>query len=440
MRRPTAPRRDHVLGERFKTKAPPVRTVEATIERIVPGGAGLAHAAGLTLFVTDAAPGDRALVRIDRVQGKSGFGAIDELLEPSPLRVVDARQGPCGGCDFQHLTYEAQLAAKVAIVRDCLRRIGGIEPLPDIPIVQSPRQWGYRARAEWQYDGDARLIGSYERGTHRICEGNECQVLRPELTAVLDRLRERLRNGALPSGRAEIRAALGDEGTTLSPPLLGEPERALSVTVGGERYRFDASCFFQANLDVLSDLVEETLRFAGPAAEEILAETETEEGEPQVRATAVDLYCGVGLFSLPLARRFDRVFGVDAYLRAIRYARQNADEAGLANVRLADLSVEQWLAERGRGIGRVALAVADPPRAGLGPAALQGLVRLEPRRIAYVSCDPATLARDLKQLTGHGYELAAIKAIDMFPQTHHVEIVAHLRLVGNAPGMGRKGG
>jgi 23S rRNA (uracil1939-C5)-methyltransferase len=436
MTRPTAPKRARSLGKRFNTERPPEapsRIVETTIERIVPGGLGMAHAEGLTLFVAGAAPGDRALVRLDRIQGKSGFGSVEDVLEPSSWRVVDPRQGPCGGCDFQHLAYEAQLAAKVEIIRDCLRRIAGIEPPEEIPVVPSPRRWGYRARAEWQYDGDARLIGSYERGTHRICEGPDCRVLRPELQALLDDLRDRLKRGALPPGRAEIRAAVGDEGLTLSPPLTGEPERALSVTVGGGRYRFDASCFFQANLDVLPDLVEETLRHASEAAEEFVADADTEEGDPPIRVTAVDLYCGVGLFSLPLARRFDRVYGIDAYSRAIQYARQNAEEAGVANARFADLPVEQWLAERGRGIGRVALAVVDPPRAGLEAAALQGLVRLRPQRIAYVSCDPATLARDLKQLGGHGYGLASIAAIDMFPQTHHVEVVAHLdsRLAGS---------
>jgi tRNA/tmRNA/rRNA uracil-C5-methylase (TrmA/RlmC/RlmD family) len=430
MARPTPPNRPRALGERFKTErppSPPARTVEATIERIVPGGVGLAHADGLTLFVSEAAPGDRALVRIDRIQGRSGFGTIEELLEPSPLRVVDPHQGPCGGCDFQHLTYETQLAAKVDIVRDCLRRIAGIEPPDELPIVPSPRQWGYRARAEWQYDGAVRLIGSYERGTHRICEGKECEVLRPELQAVLDDIRTRLQAGALPPGRTEIRAAVGDEGTTLFPPLTGEPERELSVAVGDERYRFDASCFFQANLDVLPALVDETLRYAEEAAAETLAASDTGADDPPVRLVAVDLYCGVGLFSLPLARRFDRVYGVDAYSRAIQYARQNAEDAGLTNTKFANLPVEQWLAERARGIGQVALAVIDPPRTGLDPASLQGLIRLEPMRIAYVSCDPATLARDLKQLGGHGYELQAITAIDMFPQTHHVEVVAHLR-------------
>jgi 23S rRNA (uracil1939-C5)-methyltransferase len=429
MARPKTPKTTRTLGERFKAErppAPPPRTVETTIERIVPGGMGLAHAEGLTLFVADAAPGDHGLVRIDRIQGRSGFGTIEELLERSPVRVSDPRQGPCGGCDFQHLTYEAQLAAKVEIVRDSLRRIAGIEPR-EIPIVPSPRQWGYRARAEWQYDGDARLIGSYERGTHRICEGDECAVLRPELQALLDDLRDRMKAGTLPRGRMEVRAAAGDEGTTLFPPLTGEPERALSVSVGDERYRFDASCFFQANLDILPDLVDEALRFSAAAIEETLADADVGEDEPPLRLVAIDLYCGVGLFSLPLARRFDRVYGVDSYSRAIQYARQNAEEAGIENFKLANLPVEQWLSERGRGIGRVALAVVDPPRTGLDPVSLQGLVRLQPTRIAYVSCDPATLARDLKQLVGHGYSLESVTAIDMFPQTHHIEVVAHLR-------------
>jgi 23S rRNA (uracil1939-C5)-methyltransferase len=436
MARPTAPQRNRPAGAPFKNTPPPasppttLRIVEATIERIVPGGAGIAHADGMTLFVTDSAPGDRAMVRVERMQGRTGFGVIDQLIEPSPLRVVDEHQGSCGGCDFQHLNYDAQLSAKVEIIGDCLRRIAGIEPPEEIAIVASPREWQYRARAEWQYDGRARLIGSYARGTHQICVGDECQVLRPELQAVLDSLRQRMAAGELPAGRTEIRAAMGDDGVTIFPPLTGEPERALSVVVGAERYQFDASCFFQANLDVLPDLIEETLRFANEAVEETRASIEVPEGDPPPRMVAVDLYCGVGLFSLPLARVFDRVYGVDSYSRAIEYARQNAEDSGAENIKFANRPVEQWLTERGRGIGAVALVVVDPPRTGLDAVTLQGLARLQPTRIAYVSCDPATLARDLKFLFGHGYEMDTITAIDMFPQTHHVEAVAHLRRSG----------
>jgi 23S rRNA (uracil1939-C5)-methyltransferase len=436
MSRPSAPRRDRPVGARFNNTPPPKaptttqKIVEATIERIIPGGAGIAHADGMTLFVRDSAPGDRAMIRVERIQGRSGFGVIEELLEPSELRVTDERQGSCGGCDFQHLTYDAQLSAKVEIIGDCLRRIAGIEPPEEIAIVASPREWQYRARAEWQYDGRARLIGSYARGTHQICVGDECQVLRPELQEVLDRLRLRLEAGELPAGRTEIRVAMGDDGTTMFPPLAGEPERALSVVVGAERYQFDASCFFQANLDVLPDLIEETLRFANEAVEETRASIEVAEGDPPPRMVAVDLYCGVGLFSLPLARVFDRVYGVDSYSRAIEYARLNAEDVGAQNIKFANRPVEQWVAERGRGIGQVALAVVDPPRTGLDSVTARELARLQPTRIAYVSCDPATLARDLKFLFGHGYELDTITAIDMFPQTHHVEAVAHLRRSG----------
>lgn len=435
MRQSEPPKPAQTRGSRFRNAAPPrfePFTVKTTIERIVPGGTGLAHADGRTLFIQDAAPGDQALVRIDRVQGRTGFGVIERLITPSPLRVAgnDPNQGPCGGCDFQHLTYDAQLAAKTEIIRDSLRRIAGIDPPAELTMIPSPRQWGYRARAEWQYDGAAGSIGSYERGTHRICLGDECAVLRPELQTMLDELRRLLAAGSLPSGRSEIRAAVGDNGTTLVPPLLGEPEKALSVSVGGETYRFDASCFFQANLDVLPALVEETLRYVDRASEQVVAENERTDEEDPLRRVAVDLYSGVGLFSLPLARHFDRVYGVDSYSRAIQYARQNADEAGLENIKLATVPVEQWLAERGRALGPVALAVVDPPRTGLDPGALQGLLRISPCWIAYVSCDPPTLARDLKQLLASGYVLESVTGIDMFPQTHHVEVVAHLRRAG----------
>jgi 23S rRNA (uracil1939-C5)-methyltransferase len=355
------------------------------------------------------------------VQGKTGFGTLEEILSPSPARRRSEESlVSAAGCDFAHLTYPAQLEAKQGIVADCLRRIAGLDPVPSVEIIPSPREWEYRARAEWQYDGEARLVGSYARGTHDVVEEDDLAVLDPALQAMLLALRERAHAGELPEGRMEIRAATGDEGATLNPPLLGEPERMLSVRVGDFMYSFDAECFFQANLALTPRLVEEALRFAEPVPQ-------AEDEEPR-RHAAVDLYCGVGLFSLPLAKRFDRVHGVEAYSLAVDFARHNAETAGLDNVRFAALPVEKWLAERGRGIGRIDFLVADPPRIGMDAKVIEQIVRLRPARIASVSCDPATQARDLKLLIAAGYRLESIVALDMFPQTHHVETVAHLAL------------
>ena len=197
------------------------------------------------------------------------------------------------------------------------------------------------------------------------------------------------------------------------------------MDVAGETYAFDADCFFQVNLGVLDLLVDEALKFA-PQPGDVLS--------PATRK-AIDLYCGVGLFTLPLARRFEQVVGVEAQARAAEFAVQNAIDAGLDNIRIETLPVERWLENAYRTHGRVPFVLLDPPRTGLPAPALRGLLRMRPQRIAYVSCDPATLARDIKTFLGSGYELLDLAAIDMFPQTHHVETVAHLERIRLGPGI-----
>jgi 23S rRNA (uracil1939-C5)-methyltransferase len=164
------------------------------------------------------------------------------------------------------------------------------------------------------------------------------------------------------------------------------------------------------------------MRFAEPRPQPI----ELAQDEPPNRSVAIDLYCGVGLFTLPLATQFDRVHGVEVHAHAAGFARQNVKAAGLANVRIAAMPVDRWLATRGQSFREADLILLDPPRSGVDPAAMTGLVRLHPWRITYVSCDPGTLARDLKRLTAAGYDLTQVVAFDLFPQTHHVELVANL--------------
>ena len=400
------------------------RILETTIERIVPGGYGLAHAEGRTLFVELAAPGDRVRARVERVRGALGYAAIVEVLEPSPERVAPPHPSfaRCGGADFQHLAYDAQLTAKVEIVRDCLRRIAGIDPPGDLPITPSPRQWRYRSRAEWRHDPAGPALGYVEHGTHRVCDVAHDPMVVPELDAVLSDLRRRLDAGVLPPEVAEVRVAAGDDGVSIAPPIEGSEPATVTHTVAGVRYASDAECFFQVNHGVLESLVAEALRFV-PAPAVGSAHSGDRQGSDRL---AIDLYCGVGLFTLPLARRFGRVIGVEAHDRSAGYALRNATDAALTNVRIEAMPVERWLARAYRSHGRAAFVLLDPPRTGLPMPALHGLLRLRPRRITYVSCDPATLARDLRALVTGGYGLDGAAAFDMFPQTHHVEVVAHL--------------
>jgi len=384
--------------------------IEVEIERIVPGGVGLAHAGGKTIFVMLAAPGDCLRVRVDGVKGTVAFASIVEVIAAGPQRSEPPCPyfGRCGGCDFQQLTYEAQLQAKVEIIRDCLRRIARLDPPETISITPSPEVWRYRSRARWQHDSVRQQLGYYELASHRVCDVVECPVVLPEVQAVLSRLRDELRDGTLPAKVAEVQAVAGDEGVSVQPPINQFGASEQSRAISGERYRFDADCFFQINHALLEPLITEALRG-------VL------NGEQ-----AVDLYCGVGLFTLPLARRFARVTGVEGNARACRFARRNLAGANLTNVRIINARAGAWLKREAARIAPADFVLLDPPRAGAEPDTLDGIISLHPRHISYVSCDPATLARDLKRLTAAGFKIDSLAAFDLFPQTHHVETVVHL--------------
>jgi 23S rRNA (uracil1939-C5)-methyltransferase len=382
------------------------------IERILPGGVGLAHAEGKTVFVSLAAKGDRLRVRIDREQGNLLFASIEEIIEPSPERIEPPCPyfGRCGGCDFQQMNYEAQLVAKSGIVQDCLHRIAQLD-LPDIKVVPSPNQWHYRSRATWQLDSEAQTTGYYERGSRRVCDVVECAVLVPRLQDTLEQVRH-TDPFKLPHDLKHLDVVLGDEGVSVAPAFDAFQTKELSLKIRNEEYVYNAEAFFQVNPSVLEPLLEFAL-------DEV-------EGD-----TALDLYCGVGLFTLPLARRFKRVTGVEGNPVATRFARRNIQRAGLVNISIQTYALAEWFRSKQNKRDDVDFVLLDPPRAGAESIVIKGILELKPRRICYVSCDPATLARDLKKLIAGGFQLASIQAFDMFPQTHHVETVVHLEAVAN---------
>jgi len=392
--------------------------VEAVVERIVPGGYGLAHAEGRTIFISQAATGDRLRVRIFREQGRVAHASIVEILEPGPDR-IDPPYPPLSRCgaDFQHLSYEAQLAAKSSIIGDSLRRIGGIALADSVTVIPSPSVWHYRSRADWRHEPAQPALGYFETGTHRVVDLSADPFVVPLLAERFQEFRDRMVEGRLPDWATEIRAAAGDDGISVAPPMELPQTNQVQTTVLGERYGYDADCFFQVNPSLLPDLISEALRSLPDTG------TESESGR------AIDLYCGVGLFTLPLARRFGQVIGVESHAHTATFASRNLVNAGLTNASIVTASVESWLEEAYRSHGRPDLVVLDPPRAGLPSGALHSLIRLRPARVAYVSCDPSTLARDLKSLLNGGYGLVAITGLDLFPQTHHVEIVVQLERI-----------
>jgi len=426
------------------------QTLEVEIERLLPGGIGLAHAEGLTLFVSLAAPGDRLRVKIDRVQGKVAFASIIEILKPSHVRVEPPCTyfGRCGGCDFQQLTYQAQLEAKVAIIRDCLHRIAKLETPPEISIRPSPSQWRYRARANWQVDANAKLLGYFERGSNRVCDVEYCGVLVPALQETLEQVRREMFVDTSGLQLRDIDAVVGDEGVSVAPPVAGFKSDVVSRRIAGETYYFSAEAFFQVNHDLLAPLIAEALRSVEAGREDVNGRT------------AIDLYCGVGLFTLPLARRFERVVGVEGHPRAADFARRNVESAkqasgptderggnptiregsdskvgpqNLGAVQIVTTRVGDWLSRHANSFRLVDFLLLDPPRTGCENRDIAGILALRPAQISYVSCDPATLARDLKKLIAAGYSLDSVVAFDMFPQTHHVETVARLSVVNRYP-------
>jgi tRNA/tmRNA/rRNA uracil-C5-methylase (TrmA/RlmC/RlmD family) len=421
--------------------------MEVTIERILPGGFGLAHAEGKTVMVSLAAPGDRVRVRVDREKGNVCFASIVEVIEPSVLRVEPPCPyfGSCGGCDFQQMSYQAQLAAKAEIIKDCLHRIAKLESVPDFQITPAPNQWRYRSRAQWQYDAERKRLGYFETASRRVCDVAECAVLVPELQRELDQLRQRMTDGSLPDSARYFRAVAGDEGAVVSDGVGNSSEGSIRRTIHAETYALDAESFFQTNLDLLPELINAAI---GKASGN----------------TAIEFYCGVGLFTLPLARRFSHVIAVEENADAVAFARGNLANAGLMNAEVVAANVGQWLgsnlecggrAKRRRRSGfsprpdaskpatryqsqnpiqsavkagalQIDLLLLDPPRVGAESRVIDGILQLLPRRICYVSCDPATLARDLRKIIAGGYSLDTLAAFDMFPQTHHVETIANL--------------
>jgi 23S rRNA (uracil1939-C5)-methyltransferase len=440
--------------------------VELTIERVLPGGRGIAHADAWTVMVALAAPGDRLRVRFDRVKGNVAFASIVEILERSAHRVEPPCPyfGRCGGCDFQQLNYQAQLDAKVEIIRDCLRRLGGIEPIPHFEITRAPNEWHYRARTQWQYDALLKRLGYFEASSHRVCDVAECAVLVPELQTELETLRDRMKQDDLPNDATYFRAIAGDERVSNAAiahahrrdtrPATVDDSGEITRTIHGERYRLNAESFFQTNVDLLPELIDYAL-----------GDTRGEK--------AIELYCGVGLFTVPLARRFKSVAAIEDDQDAAEFARANLLNADLQNTEVVNCDVADWLDEdlecagraqrRGRfgsnevatnslsedekeiqsavaagalqmaGALQIDFLLLDPPRTGAESRVISGIIKMKPRRMSYVSCDPATLARDLKKLIAGGYSIQSMRAFDMFPQTHHVETVVHLSMENKTP-------
>ena len=392
--------------------------VELTSERIAYGGEAVARYEGFAVFIPFAAPGERLRVRIIELRKKYARAVIEEILGPSPERRIPqcTHFGVCGGCQFQHLDYQLQLEAKAGFIHDALSRIGGLDYPHPIKVLSSP-DYGYRLRAQIKVqpirspDSNSSLrIGFTKAGSHTVCDVEFCPVLAPELNTGLLALRREIL--AKPEQRErEFELASDGSSVLVDPPLAANQPQLLKRSVGGIEYAFEPGTFFQPNAMLLEALVTETI---GDSSGDF----------------AIDLYAGVGLFALQLAKRYTRVEAVESNRRAWELAVSNAASNRITNVRFWNQRTEAWLSELASTAIRVGsappdLVILDPPRQGASEA-LKWLLELGSRQIVYVSCDPTTLARDLKRLTAGGYDLTEISAMDLFPQTFHVETIARL--------------
>lgn len=385
------------------------------MEKLISGGDGIARFEGIPIFIPRAAPGDHLRVRI--VERKPSFGRAEilEILTPGPGR----REAPCphyedcGGCQLQHLDEAEQLKGKAQAARDNLERLGGLSMPPEIRVVAG-EPWGYRMRAQWQVADTprGRQVGYYARGSHDLVAVSECPVLVPALAERLADVQTVAPD--IPHRRLDV--CVGEKGTwTASPAVQGLPGQAVRMQVGDFTYQYDAGCFFQAHRQLVERLVEEAL-----GAES--TQVGNDEKDQCEDAVAYDLYSGVGLFSLPLARRYGKVVAVEGGREAARYGRRNVQLNRLSNVEVINQAVDTWVAELPEDAARV---LVDPPRVGLSGPVRQALLDRPPRRLTYVSCDSATLARDLKYLKS-SFRVLSLALLDMFPQTGHLEAVVQL--------------
>jgi len=391
--------------------------IEVTIEKIVYGGDGLARIGPAVVLVPFTAPGERARVRVVSVARRVLRGVVEELLSRSAVRVAPhcAHFGVCGGCHLQHLDYQAQVAIKADFIRESLRRIGGIDWRGAIDIIAGPAT-GYRARTELKIARDPLghpRFGYFEAGSHNLCEIEACPILHPAVEREIHYQREHPE--LIPPSATRLYITTGDNGTVVVPATGEDRLRAATDALGtveqqvlGVKYRFGARSFFQGNLPLLERLVTRAI------------------GE-EVGERAIDLYAGVGLFSLQLAGRFGKVCAVEGSPIAAAHGARNVAINNVSNIEYHPLTVEAWLKQQAHGWEQSDLILLDPPRAGAGARVCQQIAALAPRTIRYVSCDPTTLARDLKTLGEAGYNVANLALVDMFPQTFHVESVVTLQ-------------
>ncbi|HWQ94722.1 MAG TPA: 23S rRNA (uracil(1939)-C(5))-methyltransferase RlmD [Gammaproteobacteria bacterium] len=423
--------------------------VLAHIESLSHDGRGVAHVNGKALFIEGALPGEQVLFTYIKQRKRYDEAKVEKIIKPSPDRVEPrcAHFNICGGCSLQHLSPTAQIAAKQQVLLDSLKHIGGVEPKTVLAPLTGP-SWGYRRRArlgvKFVIKKGKLLIGFREKRSSLLADIERCEVLHPPVGGLLPALRELIAGLETYNSIPQIEVAAGDEATALvfrNLAELGNTDLAKLQDFGKQQnmqiylqpagpesvtliwpetaflsYRlpefnlelfFSPADFVQINADVNRAMISRVIELLQPGAHE----------------RVLDLFCGLGNFTLPLARHAAHVTGVEGDAKLIRRAQDNAQRNGIHNVEFyaadlsQDLSGQPWAKQRFDKI------LLDPPRTG-ALEIIKQLSAFGAARIVYVSCNPATLARDTQELVQQGYTLVSAGVMDMFPHTTHVESIA----------------
>ncbi|MEN8698053.1 23S rRNA (uracil(1939)-C(5))-methyltransferase RlmD [Bacillus infantis] len=443
--------------------------IDVVFEDLTHDGAGVAKVDGYPLFVPNGLPGEKAQVKVTKVNKGYGFGRLMEIYEESPHRV----NAPCpiykecGGCQLQHLSYQGQMLAKEKQVRDVLTRIGKLEDVKVHPVLGMNEPWRYRNKAQvpiGEHEGG--LIGGfYQQRSHQIIDMKECLIQQEKNDEVVQTVKEicaKYGVRAYDEGRhkGELRHIMARHGLVTGEVMVVlitrtnelpnrkkiTEEIAASIKgiksivhnvnpkktnvifgdvtrviwgeeviydyIGDIKFAISARSFYQVNPEQTKVLYEKALEYADLSGEE----------------SVIDAYCGIGTISLFLAQKAKKVFGVEIVPEAIEDAKRNAALNGITNAEFAVGEAEKVIPDWYKEGNQADVLVVDPPRKGCDEALLQTILSMKPKKVVYVSCNPATLARDLRILEDGGYKTEEVQPVDMFPQTMHCEAVAKITL------------
>ena len=443
--------------------------IEVIFEDLTHDGAGVAKVEGYPLFVPNGLPGEKAKIKVIKVNKGYGFGRLMEITEASPYRVEPECPiyKECGGCQLQHMSYEGQLKAKEKQVSDVLQRIGKLENVKVHPVIGMENPWRYRNKAQVPIgENEGGLIGGfYQQRSHQIIDMKACIIQQEKNDEVVKKVKEICNiNGVRAydeqKHKGELRHIMARYGlksgevmvvlVTRTNELTGKKkiieeiakripgvksivqninskktnvifgdetkvlwgEEVIYDSIGDIKFAISARSFYQVNPEQTKVLYDKALEYADLTGEE----------------NVIDAYCGIGTISLFLAQKARKVYGVEIVPEAIEDAKKNAELNGISNVEFAVGEAETVIPEWYENGVVADVLVVDPPRKGCDDKLLQTIINMKPKKVVYVSCNPATLARDLRVLEDGGYQTVEVQPVDMFPQTMHVECVAQLIL------------